>query len=87
MATDSGFCRKRSLQTGSSGTVIGYKSGQTTNVPLWGPNGVSVAMDSGRREGKRGTTNGGDDFWNMGEEALRLHGFHSWCPEWKGNNV
>ncbi len=29
-----GFCRKRWLQTGSSGTLIGWKSGQTTNVPL-----------------------------------------------------
>ncbi len=30
-----GFCRKRLMQTGSSGTVIGWKSGQTTFVPLW----------------------------------------------------
>ncbi len=30
-----GFCRNRSLQTGSSGTLIGWKSGQTTFVPLW----------------------------------------------------
>jgi hypothetical protein len=30
-----GFCRKRWLQTGSSGTLIGWKSGQTTYVPLW----------------------------------------------------
>ncbi len=30
-----GFCRKRWVQTGSSGTLIGWKSGQTTNVPLW----------------------------------------------------
>jgi hypothetical protein len=41
----------------------------------------------------------GDDFWNMGEEALRLHGLHSWCPgmgnggmgrgnnAWKANTV
>jgi hypothetical protein len=25
----------RSMQTGSSGTLIGWKSGQTTFVPLW----------------------------------------------------
>ncbi len=37
-----GFCRNRSMQTGSSGTHIGWKSGQTM-----GPNGGSVAMDSG----------------------------------------
>ncbi len=29
-----GFCRNRSIQTGSSGTLIGWKSGQTTYVPL-----------------------------------------------------
>ncbi len=31
-----GFYRNRSMQTGSSGTLIGWKSGQTTFVPLWG---------------------------------------------------
>jgi hypothetical protein len=31
----SGFCRNRSMQTGSSRTLIGWKSGQTTFVPLW----------------------------------------------------
>jgi hypothetical protein len=30
-----GFCRKISMQTGSSDTLIGWKSGQTTFVPLW----------------------------------------------------
>jgi hypothetical protein len=30
-----GFCRNRSTQTGSSGTLIGWKSGQSTFVPLW----------------------------------------------------
>ncbi len=30
-----GFCRKRLMQTGSSGTLIGWKSGQTTFFPLW----------------------------------------------------
>ncbi len=30
-----GFCRNRSMQTGSSGTLIGWISGQTTFVPLW----------------------------------------------------
>jgi hypothetical protein len=30
-----GFCRKRRAQTGSSGTLIGWKSGQTTYFPLW----------------------------------------------------
>ncbi len=30
-----GFCRNRLMQTGSSGTLIGWKSGQTTFVPLW----------------------------------------------------
>jgi hypothetical protein len=30
-----GFSRNRSMQTGSSGTLIGWKSGQTTFVPLW----------------------------------------------------
>ncbi len=29
------LCRKRWMQTGSSGTLIGWKSGQTTFVPLW----------------------------------------------------
>jgi hypothetical protein len=33
--TASGFCRNRLMQTGSSGTLIGWKSGQTTYVPLW----------------------------------------------------
>jgi hypothetical protein len=32
---ETGFCRNRSSQTGSSGTLIGWKSGQTTFVPLW----------------------------------------------------
>ncbi len=30
-----GFYRNRSMQTGSSGTLIGWISGQTTFVPLW----------------------------------------------------
>ncbi len=30
-----GFYRNRSMQTGSSGTLIGWKSDQTTFVPLW----------------------------------------------------
>ncbi len=30
-----GFFRKRWIQTGSSGTLIGWKSGQTTYFPLW----------------------------------------------------
>ncbi len=30
-----GFYRNRSMQTGSSGTLIGWNSGQTTFVPLW----------------------------------------------------
>ncbi len=30
-----GFCRKRWTQTGSSATLIGWKSGQTTFIPLW----------------------------------------------------
>jgi hypothetical protein len=30
-----GFCRKRWTKTGSSGTLIGWKSGQTTFIPLW----------------------------------------------------
>jgi hypothetical protein len=34
------------MQTGSSGTLIGWKSGQTTFVPLMGTNGGSVATDS-----------------------------------------
>jgi hypothetical protein len=29
------FAENRSMQTGSSGTLIGWKSGQTTYVPLW----------------------------------------------------
>jgi len=29
------FCRKRWMQTGSSGTHIGWKSGQTTFISLW----------------------------------------------------
>ncbi len=34
------------MQTGSSGTLIGWKSGQTTYFPLWDRYGGSVAMDS-----------------------------------------
>jgi hypothetical protein len=30
-----GFCRSRSMQTRSSGTLTGWKSSQTTFVPLW----------------------------------------------------
>ncbi len=30
-----GFYRSKSMQTGSSGTLIGWISGQTTFVPLW----------------------------------------------------
>ncbi len=30
-----GFCRNRSMQTGSSETLIGWKSGQATFVPPW----------------------------------------------------
>jgi hypothetical protein len=37
------------MQTGSPGTLIGWKAGQTTFDPLgsMGPNGGSVATDSG----------------------------------------
>jgi hypothetical protein len=43
-----GFYWKKWRQTGSSGTLIGWKSGQTSNhfCPSMGPNGGSVAMDS-----------------------------------------
>jgi hypothetical protein len=42
-----GFWRKRQMQTGSSGTLIGWKSGQTTFVPLWDRmEGACMAMDS-----------------------------------------
>jgi hypothetical protein len=37
------FCRKRLMQTESSETLIGWKSGKTT----MGSNGGSAAMDSG----------------------------------------
>ncbi len=30
-----GFCRKTGMQTGSSGTLIGWESGHSTYVPLW----------------------------------------------------
>ncbi len=30
-----GFCRNRQMQTGSSETHIGWKSGKTTYFPLW----------------------------------------------------
>jgi hypothetical protein len=30
-----GLCRKRSMQTGYSWTLIGWKSDKTTYVPLW----------------------------------------------------
>jgi hypothetical protein len=30
-----GFCRNRSVQTSSSGTLIGWKTFQTTYIPLW----------------------------------------------------
>jgi hypothetical protein len=37
------------MQTGSSETLIGWKSGQTPLMSLYvGPNGESVAMDSGK---------------------------------------
>ncbi len=39
------------MQTGFSGTLIGWKSGQTTFVPLWVPNGGSVAALAGRDGG------------------------------------
>jgi hypothetical protein len=35
MEVKTGFYRNKSMQTGSSGTLIGWKSGQTTFVPLW----------------------------------------------------
>jgi hypothetical protein len=34
------------MQTGSSGILIGWKSGKTLLSPSMGPNGGSVAMDS-----------------------------------------
>jgi hypothetical protein len=41
-----GFCRNTldQMQTGSSGTLIGWKSSQTTYVPLWD------RMEGGLRE-------------------------------------
>jgi hypothetical protein len=44
-----GFCRMRLMQTGFSGTLIGWKSGQTSNM---GPNRGSVAMDFGKKRTK-----------------------------------
>jgi hypothetical protein len=44
-----GFCRNRSMQTGLSGTLVGWKSGQT--CPSMGPNGGSVDMDSAHSAG------------------------------------
>ncbi len=51
-----GFCRKQTAQsryfvstlwqTGSSKTLIGWKSGKKHLFPSMGPNGGSVAMDS-----------------------------------------
>ncbi len=35
VAMDSGFCRKRSMQTSSSETLIGWKSVKTTYAPVW----------------------------------------------------
>ncbi len=48
-------------------------------------------MDSGQREGRRGTTNGGarHDFWSMRRKHHAI-GFHSIVSEnvgWKGNNM
>jgi hypothetical protein len=42
-----GICRKRLMQTGSSETLIGWKSGNSTDVPPWdSPDGGNAAMDS-----------------------------------------
>jgi hypothetical protein len=40
------FCRKRLMQTGSSGTLIWLEEPKPL-MSLLGPNGGSVAMDSG----------------------------------------
>jgi hypothetical protein len=42
-----GFFRKRLMQTGSSDTFIGWKSGKTTYISLWDRMEGGVAMDSG----------------------------------------
>ncbi len=49
-----GFCRNISMQTGSSGALIGWKSGQTTFVPLWDwMEGAWLRTQANRRQ-KRG---------------------------------
>ncbi len=54
-----GFCRNGSMQTGSSGTLIGWISGQTTFVPLWD-----------RMEGAWLRTLAG---WSFSNSIVRLH--------------
>jgi hypothetical protein len=50
------FCRKGQMQTGSSGTLIGWKSGKTMHFcPSMGLNRGNLAMDSVcHEEGGRG---------------------------------
>ncbi len=55
MVVKTGFCRNRSIQTGSSGTLNGWKSGQTTFVPLrdrmegaWLPRRLSRSSQPGQ---------------------------------------
>ncbi len=64
------------MQTGSSGTLIGWKSGQTTNVPLWDRNGGSVAMDSGAGMGARTR----DSNWRPAYCLARLPFTHTHTP-------
>ncbi len=47
-----GFCRKRWTQTGSSATLIGWKSGQTTFIPPWDrmEGAWLMAIDSGNAD-------------------------------------
>ncbi len=44
-----GFCRNRSMKTGSSETLIGWKSEKNHLCPSMGQNGGSVAMENGLR--------------------------------------
>ncbi len=67
-----GFYRNRSMKTGSSGTLIGWKSGQTTFVPL-GLNGGSVATDSASAQCRVRT---GSCHWHSIHWAEQKRGLH-----------
>ncbi len=85
-----GFYRNRSMQTGSSGTLIGWKSGQTTFVPLWDwMEGAWLWTLSSAVEGELCRKEPFEQLINSYSEHLHMRPWqlHNICVKYSINNI